>query len=177
MLGRRDVMQAGAAAGLVLASGGIALAPVARVVVDARYADSAQFAAAWSAPAARVTDGDVTRLWTADLRPLWRSRPVAIAGLTGRDVLFCLEQLGAAAGMRLAHKLVHRRWQDGRMAHEIPAAIDARPWREAGVAYPHLAARALQNCATGAGRVSSACPSPGEGEMEPLVSWLMVGRV
>src|ERR1700730_4879732 len=44
--------------------------------------------------------GDVAKLWYEDLRARLRQGPGAIAGLTDRATLFCLEELGRDVGMK-----------------------------------------------------------------------------
>jgi hypothetical protein len=62
--------------------------------------------------ATRAIAGDVTSVWYSELHPLWKQRPVAIAGLTTYGPLFCLERLAWDHGMRV----LHRQEQDTRDA-------------------------------------------------------------
>jgi hypothetical protein len=62
----------------------------------------------------QAVDGDVTHFWNAILAPAWRERPVALAGTTGSDVLFCLQQLARDHRLRL-------QWQ------EVTAVDGAQP--------------------------------------------------
>lgn len=111
---RRQFLQAAAALSAapaipVSASAGEAPVPLALVVYDDRYEASRAFGRAALALGARVRriSGDVTPLWSEELYPLWRERPVAIAGLTDRAAMFCFEQIGWDARMRLAHRISH----------------------------------------------------------------------
>ena len=45
--------------------------------------------------------GDITRFWHTDLSRQWQKSPDAIAGVTGEDILFCLEQLARDHRMRV----------------------------------------------------------------------------
>lgn len=49
----------------------------------------------------RAVNGDVTRFWYDELQPVWRQQPVAVAGSTLPDVLFCLEQLARDHQLRV----------------------------------------------------------------------------
>lgn len=45
--------------------------------------------------------GDITRFWHNELSGQWRKSPDAIAGVTGEDILFCLEQLARDNHLRV----------------------------------------------------------------------------
>lgn len=74
------------------------------VLIDDRHVEGRLFGsilAGRGAPVHAVPYGDVTALWLASIGPAWRRGPVAIAGLTRPPVLFCLEQLAWAQGLRV----------------------------------------------------------------------------
>lgn len=114
MPNRRRFLQGAAALSAAPAIGAAAPAqagsqPIDLVIYDERFAASRAFGQAAMALGARVRriSGDVTPLWTSELRQMWRERPAAIAGMTVRGALFCLEQLGWDARMRIAHREAH----------------------------------------------------------------------
>jgi hypothetical protein len=57
--------------------------------------------------AIRPIRGDITPVWYGHLDALWRTQPTAIAGMTRRPALFCLEQLARDHGMRVIHHAWH----------------------------------------------------------------------
>jgi hypothetical protein len=93
-------------------------------VFDRRFAAGRRFArsSATRGIATRPIAGDVTSLWYSELHPLWKQRPVAIAGLTTYGPLFCLERLAWDHGMRVLHRQEH----DARDAARDAARDDAR---------------------------------------------------
>lgn len=113
MPSRRRFLQAAAALsaapGVALADGRAHTEPLALVIYDDRFEASRAFGRVALALGARVRriSGDITDLWTNELYPMWRERPVAIGGMTPRSALFCLEQIGWDARMRLAHRAAH----------------------------------------------------------------------
>jgi len=74
-----------------------------KFVFDLRF--PASVAAAREAARAGVPThgihGGVTELWYHDLYFAWKKGPAAIAGMTRKDSLFCLELLARDAGLRL----------------------------------------------------------------------------
>ena len=78
-------------------------------IFDRRFAAGRRFArsSATRGIATRPIAGDVTSLWYSELHPLWKQRPVAIAGLTTYGPLFCLERLAWDHGMRVLHRQEH----------------------------------------------------------------------
>lgn len=105
MIDRRDLLKTGIAIPVALgvptalkaASQGVDL-----WVHDARYAQT-PLAAALSRTAV-LADGDVTGLWTGTLDDKWRARGFVIAGTTGSDALFVLEQLAWGRGRRVVER-------------------------------------------------------------------------
>lgn len=66
-----------------------------------------------------LSTGDITALWFNDLYHRWMKEPVAIAGLTARGPLFCLEQLARDHGMRVVYRARHMIIDDGSVLHEV----------------------------------------------------------
>jgi hypothetical protein len=100
--------------------------PLYKVVYDTRFAAAAEFARRASARGLTVhaMQGDMTRFWYDDLYHRWRSGPAAIAGLTARGALFCLEQLAWDQRMRVVFRAEHSVAEEC-VAHrfEGPAAL------------------------------------------------------
>src|SRR5271156_3692674 len=90
-------------------------------VFDRRFAAGRRFARSSETRgiATRAIAGDVTSLWYSELHPLWKQRPVAIAGLTTYGPLFCLERLAWDHGMRVVYRADHTYRSDGYMEHEL----------------------------------------------------------
>ena len=102
MIDRRDVLKTGAAATLVLGvPTALRAAPrgVSLWVSDARFQQTVQPIA--TAQTVALADGDVTPLWTGMLDNAWRGRGFVVAGATGSDALFVLEQLAWHRGRRV----------------------------------------------------------------------------
>ncbi|MGH8258855.1 MAG: hypothetical protein ACREUG_04110 [Steroidobacteraceae bacterium] len=130
-----------------------------------------------------IADGDVTRVWLRDIRPVWQDRPAALGGLTERAALFCLEQLGWAAGLRVAFHVEHRVYPDGHTEHALlrgteSAGLSARDLERAGPRWPTLVAAATVACA---GPSPHACHGPSIAALAPelppgarlLTSWTL----
>jgi hypothetical protein len=129
--------------------------------------------------------GDVTDFWFHDLSVQWKTRPVAVAGLTAQGPLFCLERWGWDHGLRVVYRGLHRTWRAGEVEHVLsgPRATIGRarklPWD-------------ATQWARGMAHLVTACPSesglpetltiarpasrqPDEAH-EPLVSWVIAPR-
>ena len=76
---------------------------------DRRFAAARKFAQTTRAQgiSTRAITSDVTWVWFNELHPLWKQRPVAIAGLTTYAPLFCLERLAWDHGMRVIQRDQH----------------------------------------------------------------------
>jgi hypothetical protein len=126
----------GAAAGLVPRStaGQMTLAPPAAsrpsvrlytFIYDCRYSASRAFGVA--AERARSTagtvaiGGDITALWSRDLRPQWSAGGGAIAGMTTARTFFCLEQLAKDHWMRVVTRAEHAIVEGNEIAHRLTA--------------------------------------------------------
>jgi hypothetical protein len=96
-------------------------APIYLATFDSRFEHCRQFAGAMAAHAIPSAGfhGDVTNIWYAELDPVWRSRPVAIAGMTTEGALFCLERLAWDHGMRVVYRGTHEPAVDGGFDHVL----------------------------------------------------------
>jgi hypothetical protein len=161
MTNRREFLQAAAIAVPVIgaATGNIAVArPKASarndlhaVLVDERFAEAHSVAASLAnagTPVHTIPDGDITQIWLSHIGPAWRSSPVAIAGLTARPALFCLEQLALASGLRVVFHAEHVVQAGGDTEHAVlrgadDAFLSARDLRRAGSLWPARIADAI----------------------------------
>jgi hypothetical protein len=77
--------------------------PLYKVVFDERFPSSVAFGDEWASHGIQThaINGDVTALWYHDLYFRWKKGPAAIAGMTTRESLFCLDLLARDAGLRL----------------------------------------------------------------------------
>lgn len=130
MTSRREFLQIGVAASAlpwaVYADAVGRSAPVEalqlyKVVYDTRFSAGVEFAQRASAlgHAVHAINGDMTRFWYDDLYHRWRRGAAAIAGLTGRGALFCLEQLAWDQRMRVVFRAEHSVVDDGCVAHRF----------------------------------------------------------
>ena len=133
MITRRQFIGTAAAASTVstgLASGfvGVRTAAVSSVTAppqvdlalfDARFGAGVIFGRAMSRHGVLVTpfSGDITSIWYHRLDPIWRQRPLVVAGLTTEPVLFCLEQLAWDHGLRVAYRGQHESCAQGGLRH------------------------------------------------------------
>jgi len=109
------------------------LAPVL-AIADRSFFASVEFAdeAARHGVDVRGFDGDVAALWLGEIEPKLRSGGMALAGLTGAGVLFCLETLARDHGCGVVFSA--ERPQGGRQGWERAAA---RLALDAGAASVH----------------------------------------
>ena len=195
MLNRRTFLQAGVtavplAAGATLAlgagqakAGSVPAVPLHTVVYDERFADSIAFAneARWMGQRTSAIRGDITKLWYDDLYHAWQNGPVAIAGLTTQDAMFCLEIFGNDAGLRLLVKGEHR-IEAGRVEHRMNGpelALAGTSLDKCGADWSGRMAQLLVGCpATREGRTEFTAVSAARPVDEPLtlVSWLLAPR-
>lgn len=99
---RRTVLKAAIAAPLAFGAAGSAQA--AAPAVDAFVVDRRFWPAGKALPEGielHFVDGDVTALWNEKLDMRWREPGYVLAGRSGEDVLFVLEQLGFGRGRRV----------------------------------------------------------------------------
>lgn len=194
MPNRRELLQIGATVGAwsltssatrIAAASSPELLPIYKVIVDARYPESARFgdrAAAFGFATAAIA-GDMTRVWYDDIYHEWRSRPIAIAGLTEHGALFCFEQLARDSGLRVVFRASHVAAAPGALSHSLtgPAPmLDAcRGLDEMGSRWPDHIAGAVARCplqssarASGAYSTSQDAPSAVTRD-RPLYSWVI----
>jgi hypothetical protein len=65
--------------------------------------------------------GDITALWSRDLRPRWSAGCGAIAGMTTVRTLFCLEQLAKDHWMRVVIRAEHAILEGQEIVHRVTA--------------------------------------------------------
>ncbi len=117
-------------------------------IVDTRFAATAGFSAATSAQGVPTHEigGDITAVWLNHLRERWAQQPAALAGLTARPALFCLEQLARDQGLRVVYHAEHKQLASGDMQHTVLtplAGIDAALLTATGDHWPHFIAEQL----------------------------------
>lgn len=198
MVNRRELLQAGAALGvlpligLTRASGSpgapavTAASALYKVIFDSRFAQGRSFGHA----AGRLTDpsrvhpisGDITDIWYNDLHARWHQHPAAVGGLTAYGAIFCLERLAWDAGMRVVFRVDHHPRTDGTFEHIVHgspqiAATATLALRNAGADWSSRAAQLVagtQLSAHGTHRAVPLGPSPESGGETPvLMSWLI----
>ena len=97
-----------------------------KYVYDRRYSAGRAFGiAAEFAPSNAgivAIGGDITTLWSRDLRPRWSAGGGAIAGMTTARTLFCLEQLAQDHWMRVVIRAEHAISEGPDIAHRVTAS-------------------------------------------------------
>jgi len=145
-----------------------AVAPNLRLykfIYDHRYPVARAFGAAANGMRTVAIDGDITALWSRDLRAQWSAGAGAIAGMTTARSLFCLEQLAKDYWMRVviraehaveAHEAAHWVTASAPMIARMKSVLTAENW-------PARMPTALQACqdADGAPRVTCVIESKG----------------
>jgi hypothetical protein len=163
MLTRRNFIKSGAMSGLMLAAlGSTAYATtrestsIYKVLVDQRYAGATDFGVesmSLGAATTTVLHGDITDIWFRDLFPRWKTRPVAIAGITSGVALYCLTELARDAGLRAVYVAEHVSETDGLVRHVAvgPDEMVARAGdlALAGRRWSSAAARIVMRCPLG----------------------------
>ncbi len=104
----------------------------------------------------RRISGDITGLWYGELYDRWRSAPFALAGMTDRMALFCLEQLARDARMRVVYRMAH------------PQTEEAAPDWAAEAAQTLLAAPLPTGAASGAPALAESAA-----DEHTLFSWII----
>jgi len=198
MTSRREFIQMGVAAlalpisgraGFSLAQSALPDAPAPmqfyKVVFDERFGAGRAFAA----EAQRLglplhgIRGDVTSLWYNELYPRWKQGPVAIAGLTQKAPLFCLDLLARDQRMRLAYLGEHVHRSEGHVEHVLsgsPDILEQARFAETGPDWTNrlanLMSRFPENCFQASAPVIVA-PLVGPGDQpEHFVSWVIAPR-
>jgi hypothetical protein len=138
MTSRREFLQMGVAALALPISGhaGMSLAgsawsrepvmPLYKVVFDERFAACRTFAGEVRRLGLPIHGirGDVTDLWFNDLYARWKQGPAAIAGLTQKGALFCLDLLARDQRMRLMFLGEHLRRSNDQIEHALAGPPD-----------------------------------------------------
>lgn len=108
---RRVFLQATFAAAAILPSTPSALADEAtlqldRVVVDGRFPEAVALGREIARGRAILSamSGDLTEIWSKDLRTAWRAAPMTLAGVTTPAGLFVLETLAMDHRMRVVRR-------------------------------------------------------------------------
>ena len=129
--------------------------PLYRVLVDQRHPGATDFGVeAMSLGAATtVMHGDITDIWFRDLFPQWKTRPVAIAGMTSGVALYCLTELARDAGLRAVYVAEHVSESDDFMRHVAMGpdemVASASDLALAGRRWSSAAARIVMRCSPG----------------------------
>lgn len=136
MIGRRGFLQLGPAAlastlvpdwnsalGAVTTGGAC---KIRRGIVDRRFPVSSAFGKALNKQKIHTSDvsNGIARLWYHGLRSELRTNRAPIAGLTGRSMLFCLEELARDVDMRVVVRVDHLIEADGRVRHDVSGSAD-----------------------------------------------------
>ena len=97
-----------------------------KFIYDRRYPAGRAFGAAAEYTGSTVgivaIGGDVTEIWSRDLRLRWSAGGGAIAGMTTARTLFCLEQLARDHWMRVVIRAEHSVSPQHETAHRLTAA-------------------------------------------------------
>ena len=128
------ISSAGVGAGCLPAAASAALPAAAsaqslrlyKFVYDRRYPAARAFGVAAehavSTAGIAAIAGDVTALWSRELKPRWCAGAGAIAGMTTARTLFCLEQLAKDHWMRVAIRVEHMISEGREIAHRLTAS-------------------------------------------------------
>jgi hypothetical protein len=139
---------------------------IARVLFDRRSAQAVAFGleAARRGVEALAIDDDAGTVWMHEIAPIWqaatgsgadvaaaaRGARAAIAGLTSRVPLFCLELLGRDYGMRVVYRGQHAEVARGRTVHTCVVQTPLPRWNaqlaEAGARWGETAAALALSC-------------------------------
>jgi hypothetical protein len=177
---------------------------ITMVLFDRRSAQAVAFGleAARRGVEALAIDDDAGAVWMHEIAPLWQTatgsgadfsavarrskvdargaKATAIAGLTGRVPLFCLELLGRDYGMRVVYRGQHTEVADGRVRHARASPTVLPRWEaelaEAGSRWGAAAARLALSCRVAAvadSRLGLMDLEPDGGAEHSLFSWVM----
>jgi len=179
-----------ARAGLSLAgsgwSGELAPMPFYKVVFDERFAACRAFAdqAQRLGLPTHGIRGDVTNLWFHDLDARWKKAPAAIAGLTQKGALFCLDLLARDQRMRLVFLGEHVCQPEGHVEHVLSGSPDvlreAAQLKESGPEWTSRVASLMSRFPgnrreTASPAIVAPLASAGD-DPEHLVSWVIAPR-
>lgn len=189
MTSRREFLQAAAISGVIAGTAGTATMaatrrPLAAVVIDERFAQACILGsrlADGGTPVLGISDGDITQIWLREIGPMWKRQPAAVAGLTARPALFCLEELALPHGLRVVFHAEHIVHPDG-IAHTILRGSEEAhcfpdDLNRAGNRWPERIAQALSTHQL----IAHARVGPSDAALEPplpegaqlLTSWLI----
>ncbi len=72
-------------------------------IYDSRYPQARELAKTMGAAGVKLIaiEGDFTPVWSATVQPLWKQRPMVVAGMTTERALFVLQTLAADYRMKL----------------------------------------------------------------------------
>ena len=96
--------------------------PFYKILADRRYPESMSFAEEMNARGFDIhvlEDGDLTAFWNEELREIWQTMPVAVAGVTNFRPMFCLQQLGRTYGTRVVYRGEHAFVDNGQISHRV----------------------------------------------------------
>lgn len=96
--------------------------PFYKILADRRYPESMSFAEEMHARGFDVyilEDGDPTDFWNEELREIWQTMPVAVAGVTNYRPMFFLQQLGRTYGTRVVYRGEHNFVDNGQVSHRV----------------------------------------------------------
>lgn len=197
MINRREFLEAAAVSAVPAIAGASrrpdgpldatrqSLAPLT-VLIDERYREARSVGARLAARGASVLalpDGDITQVWRQHIGPGWKDRSGALAGLTGRPALFCLEQFALSCGRRVVFHAEHVVHREGRTEHRLlrgadAAGLAARDLNLAGWLWPARVAEALAAHAKPVGPVRFGLSEAGLSPTLPpgaqlLTSWII----
>ncbi|MGB6449916.1 MAG: hypothetical protein WBE92_04130 [Steroidobacteraceae bacterium] len=186
MTSRREFLQTAAVSAVPVVAGAAGIVDAVRprapahtavhaVLIDERHAEARSFGTRLSGDGVTVyatPDGDVTQVWLRRIGPAWRRRPVAIAGLTERPALFCLEQFALSCGLRVVFHGEHFVHPGGPIEHrQLRGARAAERFEEdltqAGPRWPVRIADAVAAYREQAGRLR---PGPSDAALEPILA-------
>jgi hypothetical protein len=156
------------------------------VLIDPRYREARSVGARLAARGATLLalpDGDITQVWLGHIGPEWKAQPLAVAGLTARPALFCLEQFALNCGLRVVFHAEHVVHREGRTEHRVlrggdAAALSSRDLNLAGWLWPARIAEALAAHPRQTGRVRFGLSEAGLTPTLPpgvqlLTSWII----
>jgi hypothetical protein len=146
------------------------------VVVDQRFNESVEFGSQLALLGAQIYSmhGDVTDVWYSRLYPLWKTGGVAVAGLTGSGVLFCLERLAWDHKLRVVYRGSHQRIAVNRVAHAVLGGTD---WSTFGQASEDQGGRWPAAVAASISDLKSPCRAvPAGGALVPRCITALGGR-
>lgn len=186
MTSRREFLQTAAVSAVPVVAGAAGIVEAVRprafartavhaVLIDERRAEAHSFGTRLSGDGVTVyttPDGDITQVWLRRIGPAWRRRPVAIAGLTERPALFCLEQLALSCGLRVVFHGEHVVHPGGRIEHSLRRGADAaglseEDLRSHGPLWPVRIADAIAAYREPAARVRL---GPSDAALEPILA-------